>query len=187
MLSKLFDSNGHINQKYLLMIRDVKDYINYLPKRLFNKITEHFVECKICSDRLNNEFLNEIEDKKKFELKFYDYFEKNSIDINKPVEIEECDNNKFYFKSNRKKYKIEKNNIFFQDNERTCYYIKHDIILIGMVSFKIEKKPQMILERILFRPQKTIDREKELFKKLKSNKTLFQLSTIKNVFDIINT
>ena len=183
----LFNYDGHVNRRYLAILKDDKDYLS--GERL-TRFFAHVDACDNCKARLNEEYIAEVEEKIKFNEKSLLYLVRHAEDVFQDVTAiyENSHIKRFSFKGDT--YEINEDDEFYRDEGdrlQICYYLRNDKqCLMGMVCFSIGKKEKIILEKIWFRTEENLKKEQELFRLLKEGKIKLRLETIEKIFQTLH-
>jgi len=180
---KLFDLNGHIRRSYLAIMKDDSTYLN---NEQLEKVSKHLEECEYCKSRVNDEYVEEVEEKIRFNEKSMDFFESNGKEINEKIKIETIDRSKFFMFDNEK-YIINEQDEFFRNNGcgiNVCYYMRQGFCLVGMACIRI-LNDEVFLHKIWLRSKVQVEKEKVFFEKLKSGEIKLKLDTLGKIFQTI--
>lgn len=190
--------NEHIAKHYIRVIKEDSNYLLDGQKALIN---QHLEICAVCRNKFDEQILGEIESKITFNEESLRFFETNSQEVVRQLQLNDVkfigkddeiniegfaiDDSKFVLTKEdefyRRKRKFQHHDGRELDYLNIFYYLRDELCLSGMVSFLI-LDDIFIVDRIWLRPKQVLEKEKKFFEDLKNGKVKIKLNTLANIF-----
>jgi len=179
---KLFNANGHLNK---ITFRIIKDDTDYIRNGQLAKVTEHLSSCELCRQQVDEEYLEEVEEKVRSNEKSLAYFLKHAHSVNLKVVADVVGFRIKSFIYEGLKLDLNSDDEFYSDDNTVYYYIKKDQCLVGMACFKFVNA-NTILDRIWLRSPEVVNKERDFFQGVKEGRIKIRLDSIQKIFHALN-
>jgi hypothetical protein len=177
---KLFDQNGHIKHSYLAVM---KENSSYLSGEQLEQVSKHLSECEHCKKCVDENLLDDVEEKMKMNDLSFRFFQKNGTELKEKIMIAESK----IFQFENETFQINEQDEFYRKNGNgmnVCYYMRQDSHLTGMACVRTIDG-ETFLTGIWLKPKEQIKQEKEFFERLRNGEKL-KLDTLKQIFQAIS-
>lgn len=180
MKKKLFDANGHIKSSYLSVMKENSSYLN---GEQLEQVSKHLAECDHCKKVVDEDLLDDVEEKIKFNEMSFKFFQRNGTEVKEKIMINEAKT----FEFDNETFQINEQDEFYRKNGNginVCFYMRQDSHLTGMACVRTIDE-ESFLTGIWLKPKEQIRKEKEFFDKLRNGEKI-KLDTLKQIFQAIN-